>query len=156
QDHLKQLTLAVLNYESAKGMLPPGCVPNQSDTSINWNNSIDMWELGRTGKQGTSWILAVLPYIEYSDIYDAWDFKKDVLGNARLAQTEIQVLYCPSRRASMLAKQVETFQNWTSGGNDYGGCVGWGNAFWDDMDESYTIPCIHAFSSKFQMIRDNF
>ena len=156
QSQLKQLSLAVLNYESAKGELPPGCVPNDSDKTINWNQSINMWELAKTGKQGTSWILAVLPYMEYNDLYDAWDFEKDVLGNASLAQTEIPVLFCPSRRAATQGKQVETFENWTTGGNDYGGCTGWGNVFWDDFDESYTRPCLHHFSSKFQILRENF
>ncbi len=156
---VKQLTLAVLNYESSKRALPPGCMPDQSDKTINWNNSIDMWKLPTNAnnyKQGYSWILLVLPYMEYNDLYDKWDFKTDVLGNALLAQTEIPVLYCPSRRANMQGKVVETFSDWKTGGNDYGGCVGWGNAFWDDFDESYTRPCLHPFSSRSQMLRDNY
>jgi prepilin-type N-terminal cleavage/methylation domain-containing protein len=153
---LKQLTLAVLNYETANKKLPPGCVPNQGNKTVNWNSSIDMWEYAKTGKQGHSWIVFVLPYMEYNDLYDQWDFDKDVLNNAHVARVDIPVLYCPSRRASMQGKVVESFESWTTGGNDYGGCVGWGNAFWDDFDESYTRPCLHPFSSRTQMTRDNF
>lgn len=156
QSQLKQISLAVLGYENVKKKLPPGCVPNESTKTVNWNNeSVNMWKYAKTGRQGTSWILQVLPYMEYNDIYDGWDFKLDVLANAKLAQTEIPVLYCPSRRANMAGKQTETFEGWTTGGNDYGGCAGWGNVFWDDMDEDYVRPCDHSFSSKFQILRDN-
>jgi prepilin-type processing-associated H-X9-DG protein len=53
------------------------------------------------------------------------------------AQTEVKDFYCPSRRAAMdvrskLGNCYRVDMNWTSGGNDYGGCAGSGVVFEDN------------------------
>ena len=40
--------------------------------------------------QGTSWMLQILPFMEYGDIYKQWNFQKSVLGNAALAERDIK------------------------------------------------------------------
>ena len=43
-------------------------------------------------------MLQVLPYLEQQSLYDQWDFTQNVFGNAQVAQTDICVFYCPTRR----------------------------------------------------------
>ena len=40
----------------------------------------------------------ILPYMEMANLYDRWDFTKNVSGNAAMAQTDIAGFYCPTRR----------------------------------------------------------
>jgi len=149
-NHLRQIGIALHNYASALQTLPPAIVAQ------SYHDDFDPWAEASSGQHGTSWILHILPYIEQRALYDKWDFKKNVLGNADIAKTDIAGLYCPSRRRKVRGEDVpQMFQKWTSGGTDYGGCIGWGNAFWDDRDGNGTPPCGHNFSSKTQICSDN-
>ncbi len=98
-------------------------------------SSYDPWaEANDTqkGMSGTSWMLYIMPYIEHNDVYSHWDFNTTVAQNARLAQTHIKEFYCPSRRSSIRAgDEVIMFNKWSSGGTDYGGCMGRVNG-WDN------------------------
>lgn len=51
QNHLKQIGLACLNYESAKKVLPPGASPNPQN-----------------GNNGLAWTVEILPYAEFSSL----------------------------------------------------------------------------------------
>ena len=100
-------------------------------------------------KQGTSWIVRLLPYLEATNIYNNWSFINNVAGNGVLngtvtgpngtamicqAQTEIKALYCPTRRpgfrpgtgadGAMMIGRGSTTGPWAGGGTDYGGCAG--------------------------------
>ena len=149
---MKQLGLALHNYESAMKELPPSSMPMGTE----YDFVDDIWKEAESGEQGWSWMLSVLPYMEQQSIYDLWDFELNVLGNAQAAQQEIKVLFCPSRRSSTQEFPSEAFFDWQSGGNDYGGCIGWGNAFWDDRDGDFTRPCNHSYSGHFSIARHNF
>jgi hypothetical protein len=79
---MKQLGLAVLNYESAKKLLPPANTPN--DTTAFKTGACD----GTTGTATVSNGLKhhslfsfILPYIEQQSIYDQIDFKYDWCDN---------------------------------------------------------------------------
>jgi prepilin-type N-terminal cleavage/methylation domain-containing protein/prepilin-type processing-associated H-X9-DG protein len=56
QNHLKQLALAVLNYESSFRIFPRG---NEYPASSNFSN----------GDNGASWLFMVLPYMEQEPLY---------------------------------------------------------------------------------------
>ena len=65
QNHLKQIALGLHNYLSNNGRFPAGLITMQSYP--NYSSSYDPWaeassSMSRT--QGTSWMLAILPYIE--------------------------------------------------------------------------------------------
>ena len=86
-NNLKQLGLAVLNYESVRGSLPPGAFCNASDTR-RCNGSI---------------FVHILPFIEQQALYDAYDFRQ--LGttgqkfsgsNVEVRSTVITTYVCPS------------------------------------------------------------
>ena len=150
-NHLKQIGLALHNYHTSLGCLPPGIIAD------NFTNTYDIWREASSGGHGTSWMLQILPYLEQAVVYDRWDFTLNVLGNAAVAKTDIATFYCPSRRDGVRPEDIpfQMFQNWDSGGTDYGGCIGWGNCFWDDHDGDYTHPCEHNFSSQGQIVNDN-
>jgi prepilin-type N-terminal cleavage/methylation domain-containing protein/prepilin-type processing-associated H-X9-DG protein len=143
-NHLKQIGLALHQYLEMHRRFPPGAmlIPNYSFTEKSgwydpWAEAADI----RPGKQGISWMLLILPYIEQNDIYANWNFNKNVRGNASLAQRDIAFFYCPSRRACVRRGDEKImFDKWTSGGTDYGGCLGRCNGFRNEYSTVYNGP----------------
>ena len=78
QNHLKQIGLATLNYESARQALPPSRLPNE----------------------GPSWAWLILPYLEQDNLYKMWNTATQ--GVSQVDQTALKipiaVYFCPSRR----------------------------------------------------------
>ncbi len=58
-NNLKQIGLALLNYEAARGAFPPGGAPSAK------------------GLFGTSWMIGILPYVEQENVYNQLDFTGD-------------------------------------------------------------------------------
>ena len=92
-------------------------------------------------------MMYILPYIEENRIYKSWNFSKSVIGNSDLAQTDIKMFYCPTRRAGIRPGDEQImFQNWRSGGTDYGGCLGRCNGWCNGYSSKFTSPKIsHQF-----------
>jgi prepilin-type N-terminal cleavage/methylation domain-containing protein/prepilin-type processing-associated H-X9-DG protein len=94
-NHLKQVGLAILNYENSNRMLPPGGLLPTND--------------GRNG-HGHSWWVRILPYIEQKTVYDRLDVKgwttgwlgPDSFSNANkqnraaLRSMTFSFMFCPS------------------------------------------------------------
>jgi prepilin-type N-terminal cleavage/methylation domain-containing protein len=79
QNNLKQIGLAVHNYHSANGFLPPG--------RIMANGQV-------------TWCVLILPYIEQENFYRQWDItRRYYVHPADVRQTQIKTFYCPSRRS---------------------------------------------------------
>lgn len=83
-NNLKQIGLALQNYESTFSRLPfgtPGCC---TGTVVN----------------GTNWVVAIFPFMEYSTIYQKLDLSgnfKTTPANATIAQTvRLKLFICPS------------------------------------------------------------
>ncbi len=153
-NNLKQLGLALHNYATALGALPPAAITV---------SKYDIQGEAASGAHGTSWMLQILPYLEQSAIHDRWDFTKNVLGNMAVAKRDIAAFYCPSRRSEVRSRDIafQMFQDWDAGGTDYGGCTGWGNCFTDDANEAWDQhPCNHlvggigSFSESYYPPRD--
>jgi prepilin-type N-terminal cleavage/methylation domain-containing protein len=131
-NQLRQLGLGLHNYAQAYNAFPPGCIVSTmaTDASAQCWECYDTWiEAGSVAvsarKHGTSWMLAVLPYIEYTNVHAKWDFNKSVQGNASVATTDISAFYCPSRRNKVRSEDPPMLSSsWRSGGTDYGGCIG--------------------------------
>ena len=88
-NNLKQLALAVLNYESSSKVLPPGA----------------FWNLSNTTRKG-SILLHLLPYVEQQSVYDAFDFHvTDIDGQCYqgttnpIGATPIPAYFCPSNQS---------------------------------------------------------
>lgn len=84
-NNLKQIGLAVFNFEQAKKLLPPGGI---------WNDGI---------RKGGSIYVHILPMLEESALYEAFDLRSNNIddttlegSNKRADATVIDVLICPS------------------------------------------------------------
>ncbi len=97
-NNLKQLALAIMNYESSNG-----CLPLQSMNAAIKANDV----AGLTTSSGytTSWIIAILQYTEQQPLYNAYNFSNDPcagattaygMGNTTVTTTSIATLRCPS------------------------------------------------------------
>ena len=82
-NNLKQIMLAMLNYESANGHYPPAAIRDKS------------------GKPLLSWRVAILPYLEYGNLYNEFHLDEpwDSPHNLALAEQMPKAYLCPSRRA---------------------------------------------------------
>jgi len=140
-NNLKQIGLALHNYAQQHGAFPHGCIVKLYDGSPEKLRPFEEARLpDGAGYHGTSWMLAILPFMELQNIYDSWNFQTNVLGNAAVAQIDIGGFYCPTRRSGICPEDLVVptgrpsrmiVATWTGGGTDYGGCVGATNA-WDD------------------------
>ena len=90
QNNLKQVGLAMLNYESNCGVLPPGGLAMSPTSGIAWLT------------YGTSWWVRTLPYLEADSVSSRFDFSEGGwLGyNTEAADLlrgmEFSFMYCPS------------------------------------------------------------
>lgn len=96
KNNLAQFSLAVQNYEASFEMLPPG--------TVNPDGPIQNLPVG----YHMSWIVQILPMMEQTHVFRAVDFSESAYSqsNARVRQTQIKVLKCPSDYKPVY--QVET------------------------------------------------
>jgi prepilin-type N-terminal cleavage/methylation domain-containing protein/prepilin-type processing-associated H-X9-DG protein len=87
-NNLKQIGLAILNYESTNATLPIGM--NNNTTGV-----------GATNKFHTAFP-SLLPYVEQTAIYDQWRFDKRIYDspNSELKLKQIAAFICPSDTAA--------------------------------------------------------
>jgi len=138
KNNLKQLAVALHNYEDVHTTFPPGLITvNPTATVVICSlgtgfGASDSWTEAQTGAgvHGTSWLLQTLPYIDSNTIYSDWNFELSPSGNRAVGERDIPIFYCPSRRNSAQS-EARMFQDWERGGNDYGGCLGACNGFHD-------------------------
>lgn len=156
QNHLKQMGVALHNYHTAHGVFPPGTINSQflvgGSASLQTNDPAEALTATSgtsfSNLHGESWMLHVLPFMDYKDVYETW-FECEgsvldhhfippnaatdcplTLASGPAALTEIPAFYCPSRRNTMdPLKFNNTYRvdvAAVKGGNDYGGCAGSG------------------------------
>lgn len=103
QNNLKQLTLAVINYEQTYKVFPPSGIVNHpvrtTDTTAAKNGYVPFES--RSGNM-YSWIVLVLPYFEQQALHKQFDFNKTVMQQEpREPQTTfVPSIACPSDSAS--------------------------------------------------------
>jgi len=80
QNNLKQIGLALLNYETTYGSFPPAFIPDES------------------GKPMHSWRVLILPYLDQQPLYNAYNFSEpwDGPNNSRLLASMPPTYACPS------------------------------------------------------------
>lgn len=83
-NNLKQIGLAVLNYENTNAALPIG---------MNW---------GSSGCKGHTAFAALLPYVEQMGLYEMYDFKQRIYDatNKKVTCVSIPAYICPSDTAA--------------------------------------------------------
>lgn len=84
-NHVKQLGLAALNYESGFGRFPSGVVDDDDDLQNAFHSGF----------------VYLLPYLEQKNLYDQYDLGTDWKSaqNAPLAQISIPGFHCPSNNS---------------------------------------------------------
>ena len=143
-NQLKQMGLALHNYAQANNVFPPGAISGTTNTTTGaFVATNDTWSNAAAGSNahGTSFLLAILPYMEKDNIFKQWDSSISVSGNAKTtadtgtythtaATLEIKAFYCPTRRNAFRpgtdnqTNMTLTGSSWTGGGTDFGGCAG--------------------------------
>lgn len=89
-NNLKQIGVAISNYDSEKKVFPPGAI---------W----ERWRPEKKRRTHGSMLVAILPYIEQQEIYDAFDFSKLSIDKQKfpgtsteIGSTQITTYICPS------------------------------------------------------------
>jgi prepilin-type N-terminal cleavage/methylation domain-containing protein len=172
-NNIKQLCLALHNYHDNHRTFPPGQITGQAPNGsplvsegigryVNPQEAQQNVGFG-SGYHGTSWVVHVLPHIDEAALYNYWNFNLNVRGNGEVGvvtpdlsttiyppKTELEVMYCPSRRTDMKATgQYNTCERvdsnspgttlWTKGGNDYAAVTGSGITFADGPRQTYWL-----------------
>ena len=93
QSNLHNTALAVLNYESAKKILPTG---------MNADNA-ELGSIQAMTHFRRNWLIDILPYLEEQALYDSFDFTRDIndtaagsVRNYTARGSVISPLLCPS------------------------------------------------------------
>lgn len=146
KNNLKQIGLALHNYHETHGVFPPGSIVTLtnggSGNTVRWRDWMEAGSMSPVSYHGTSWMLQILPFVDQANVYNQWNFNTNVMGNRAVAETDIPIFYCPTRRSKVRKVDQKlqldetpgstTITNpFQKGGNDYGGCKGSGNGFGD-------------------------
>jgi type II secretory pathway pseudopilin PulG len=102
-NNLKQIGLAVHNFEQARQTLPSS----------------------RMGPQHATWFVQVIPYVEQQNLYDLWILANTYYVQQPAAQTTpVAVFSCPTRRSAMLSTQFEISSTGIPDSQQYPGVCG--------------------------------
>lgn len=118
QSNLKNVALALINYEQTAKAFPIGMLNSRaSNPSIHQPTRFD-----------ANWMIATLPYIEEQSTYDAFDFTRPINDTStgttnrnRIARGAIlNVLLCPSDEFNRVLYQGFNAPNDTTHGDNWG------------------------------------
>jgi prepilin-type N-terminal cleavage/methylation domain-containing protein len=98
--HLKQLTLASLNHESTKKVLPNGGYDASNDGTFCLSPTFLPPTLAPSSgdKQQGGWAYQILPYIEQENLWKGGNGATLADKQANAANAAIAIYFCPSRR----------------------------------------------------------
>lgn len=128
---LRQIALGLHAYHDAHGRMPPPAISASQPSTVTicgtgsgyWGLDV-IGEAGRgPGFHGTGWLLRLLPFVEQGNLYSQWNYRTSVRGNQSVAEVDLPLYYCPSRRKTVVNRGI-MYDGWSRGGNDYGGCIG--------------------------------
>jgi prepilin-type N-terminal cleavage/methylation domain-containing protein len=89
-NNLKQLALAVLNYESAHRSFPPSSLWNVADGATP--------DIAASNKYSENWGILVLPFLEEQSLFDRFDHTRYITHplNEPARSTPLSVMRCPT------------------------------------------------------------
>jgi prepilin-type N-terminal cleavage/methylation domain-containing protein len=146
-NNLKQLGVAIHNYHTTAGMLPP----TRHDWQLPGAIPPNPWGTG-------TWATYLMPFIEQQDLLTQWDRTQTYYNqpNPTLRETPVKLYFCPSRRTAASSGLSSTGDNpeWTSGPHvrgalsDYAVCAGDPSGVKDHF--SAAVPSNGAFRACFE------
>lgn len=90
KNNLRQIGLAVMNYESARQMYPPARI-------MPAKNPTPGFECG--GEQ-PSWLVRIMPFVEAGNVYDRWDLSQPYSEHdPELQSVPLATYLCPTRHS---------------------------------------------------------
>ena len=97
-NNLKQIGLAIANYESAIGCIVPGYISSSLPLSQNGVPGYNPDPFTLDNGPGWGWLALLLPYAEQSPLYNATNVNLPtwVTENRTVVTTQIHVYLCPS------------------------------------------------------------
>lgn len=105
-NQLKQLGLAILNYESTKAEFPPGAVVYTGRFAFTNPDEVPFDCPRPSDCTGVNWVIESLPYLEQQALYDLydqdeWNFEVgdpdgDGLANQVVRDTPLDLMVCPT------------------------------------------------------------
>ena len=102
-NHLKQIGLAIHNFEEVMQTLPSS----------------------RIGPQYATWFIEILPFTEQTNLYNSWNLTNTYyLQTSTTRSTSVEMFYCPTRRSPMLSTQYEISSTGIPDTQQYPGVVG--------------------------------
>ena len=108
-NNLKQIGLALHNYEGVNGRYPPSCVivntsANGTAYGISYGDNL------RVGPSGFAWGTLLLPFIEQDNLYRYFNLSEPCWspGNAKAAGTRVAAFLCPSASGGSDGFNVQT------------------------------------------------
>lgn len=143
RERLKLLATGVIGHQEEKQRFPTGQTTRRfkSTTIGRYADPAEPRDSGSDPASGASWVVSILPYMDQKALYDAWDPKRSVLGNRSVAESELAVMYCPSRRttAGLISACDRVADDWKHGGNDFAACSGSGISFYDEERQTWSL-----------------
>lgn len=93
-NHLKQIGLALHNYESAHRRLPPGYTSQSTTSPVPATRDPETWD----APPGWGWSAHLLPYVEGSAVADQLDFEKPIwhANHLPVVHHRLELFLCPS------------------------------------------------------------
>ncbi len=129
-NNLKQLGLALHNYEQMSKQLPPGAIYLGPPGTLP-GTMPPATENGRDNNFGATWVTMLLPYFEQKTLADKYDSRflartgNATTPNSMVTQTIIPTLICPSLgQMSVNWRLTQDFDGFAKG--TYGACTGGG------------------------------
>jgi prepilin-type N-terminal cleavage/methylation domain-containing protein/prepilin-type processing-associated H-X9-DG protein len=110
-NNLKQLGLALANYESAVGAFPPSYVADPR--AVGTVNGVTYPDGGSNAPPGFAWGTLILPALEQSPVYNSFNTNVACWApdNSTAARTKLAVFVCPSATGGSDGFSVHRYTN---------------------------------------------
>lgn len=151
-NNVKQLALALSNYESSRGELPPAGNFEKQPLKDAYSQRASQHVMDLQSGTNHSWIVFVLPYFEQYALFQEFDLQRHVTLNAREPQaTQLPTLLCPSGQA------YGRFFEWQSQEGQInrfgkGNYAAFASPF--HIDDYYNPGSVHVLGVKLQQVTD--
>jgi prepilin-type N-terminal cleavage/methylation domain-containing protein/prepilin-type processing-associated H-X9-DG protein len=154
QNSMKQMGIALLNFENTNGYLPPAAVttpmPNfgvpglpgadNPTTTKSWPNTAGVFA------PDSSWVPFVLPYLEHGDVANQYDLNQPwyTTANRTAATTQLKIFYCSSSPVDPLRYDGYTGRTGYPTGTNYGAASDYGALAGDEAYGDVTYYFLYA------------